>query len=282
VIFSAAADVPEFQRQVATPNVLKFTTALIPLAEKHVDTELKVSTHFIIHAFIDVAQILALSTLALIIPLYPTLHRASHSALSALCLGFLNGNPFKPPNVALTRTASRLYMVLHFTGGKVGAANLWRKSVDDTLAFGWTSFLSVRSTFLVDGTYLHPAISQFCCSELNFRTGAAATSCHRRTPRLYSSECRQAEVLCSRPLRPVGVQPLSLLRSSESSLYLKNHYTSASASTIGAFDQIRHGASQLYNRRQGKLEKTFSFRHHLSNSRSTDISIPECVPWKRP
>ncbi|KAJ7368529.1 rRNA processing/ribosome biogenesis-domain-containing protein [Mycena albidolilacea] len=136
VIFSAAADVPEFQRQVATPNVLKFTTALISLAEKHVDTELK---------------ILALSTLALIIPLYPTLHRASHSALSALCLGFLNGNPFKPPNVALTRTASRLYMVLHFTGGKVGAANLWRKSVDDTLAFGWTSFLSVRSTFLVEG-----------------------------------------------------------------------------------------------------------------------------------
>ncbi|KAJ7904735.1 hypothetical protein B0H14DRAFT_3421490 [Mycena olivaceomarginata] len=42
-------------------------------------------------------------------------------------------------------------MVLHFTGGKVGAANLWRKSVDDTLAFGWTSFLSVRSTFLVEG-----------------------------------------------------------------------------------------------------------------------------------
>jgi hypothetical protein len=43
VIFSAATDVPEFQRQVATPNVSKFTAALIPLAEKHIDTELKVS-----------------------------------------------------------------------------------------------------------------------------------------------------------------------------------------------------------------------------------------------
>ncbi|KAJ7240352.1 rRNA processing/ribosome biogenesis-domain-containing protein [Mycena haematopus] len=141
VIFSAATDVPEFQRQVATPNISKFTAALIPLAEKHVDTELK---------------ILILSTLALIIPLYPTLHRSSHSALSALSLSFLNGNPFKPPSLPLTRTASRLYAVLHFTGGKVGAANLWRKSVDDTLAFGWTSFLSVRSTFLVEGRVPQP------------------------------------------------------------------------------------------------------------------------------
>ncbi|KAJ6515674.1 rRNA processing/ribosome biogenesis-domain-containing protein [Mycena sanguinolenta] len=135
LIFSAATDVPEFQRQVSTPNVSKFTAALIPLAEKHVDTELKV---------------LVLSTLALIIPLYPTLHRSSHAALSTLSLSFLNGNPFKLPSLLLTRTASRLYVVLHFTGGKVGAANLWRKSVDDTLAFGWTSFLSVRSTFLVE------------------------------------------------------------------------------------------------------------------------------------
>ncbi|KAJ7781030.1 rRNA processing/ribosome biogenesis-domain-containing protein [Mycena metata] len=136
VIFSAATDVPEFQRQVATPNVSKFTAALIPLAEKHADNELK---------------ILILSTLALIIPLYPTLHRTSHSALSALSLSFLNGNPFKPPNTQLSSTASRLYAVLHFTGGKVGAANLWRKAVDDTLTFGWTSFSALRSTFFVEG-----------------------------------------------------------------------------------------------------------------------------------
>ncbi|KAJ7178937.1 rRNA processing/ribosome biogenesis-domain-containing protein [Mycena filopes] len=136
LIFSAATDVPEFQRQVATPNVSKFTAALIPLAEKHTDKELK---------------ILILSTLALIIPLYPTLHRTSHSALSTLSLSFLNGNPFKPPNAQLSSTASRLYAVLHYTGGKVGAANLWRKSVDDTLAFGWTSFSALRSTFFVEG-----------------------------------------------------------------------------------------------------------------------------------
>ncbi|KAJ7490368.1 rRNA processing/ribosome biogenesis-domain-containing protein [Mycena galericulata] len=136
VIFTAATDVPEFQRQVATPNVAKFTAALIPLADKSIDVELKT---------------LILSTLSLIIPLYPTLHRTSHSALSALCLGYLNGNPFKPPNKALTSAASRLYAILHFTGGKVGAASLWRKAVDETLAFGWTSFLCVRSTFLIKG-----------------------------------------------------------------------------------------------------------------------------------
>ncbi|KAJ6598852.1 rRNA processing/ribosome biogenesis-domain-containing protein [Mycena vulgaris] len=136
VLFTAATDVPEFQRQVATPNVAKFTAALIQLGEKHADVEFKTSI---------------LSTLALIIPLYPTLHKASHSALSTLCLGLLNGSPFKPPNAALRSAASRLYAILHFTGGKVGAANLWRKAVDETLAFGWTSFLSLRSTFLVDG-----------------------------------------------------------------------------------------------------------------------------------
>ncbi|KAJ6628867.1 rRNA processing/ribosome biogenesis-domain-containing protein [Mycena sp. CBHHK59/15] len=136
VIFSVATDVPEFQRQVATPNVSKLTVALMPLAEKHIDVELKT---------------LILTTLTALIPLYPTLHKASHTALSALSLSFLSGNPYKPPNASLTSAASRLYAVLHFTGGKVGAANLWRKSIDETLAFGWKSFLSLRSTFPVDG-----------------------------------------------------------------------------------------------------------------------------------
>ncbi|KAF7288291.1 RIX1 domain-containing protein [Mycena chlorophos] len=136
VIFSAATEMNEFQRQVATPNVLKFTTALMPLAESHPDVDLKV---------------LILSTLTRLIPLYPTLHRASQNALSSLCFTFLNGNPFKPPNHKLTTAASQLYAVLHLTGGKVGAANLWRKSVDDALAFAWSSFSSLRTTFLVDG-----------------------------------------------------------------------------------------------------------------------------------
>lgn len=50
-----------------------------------------------------------------------------------------------PPS--LLESASRLYGVLHHTGGKVGAANNWRKSLDDTLAFGWGAFLGLRTTF---------------------------------------------------------------------------------------------------------------------------------------
>ena len=42
-IFTTALDITEFQRQVSTPNVLKFTTAIIALAENHGDTDLKVN-----------------------------------------------------------------------------------------------------------------------------------------------------------------------------------------------------------------------------------------------
>ncbi|KAF7332113.1 RIX1 domain-containing protein [Mycena kentingensis (nom. inval.)] len=136
VIFTTATEMPEFQRQVATPNVAKFTVALISLVETCLDEELK---------------ILLLSTLTRIIPIYPTLHRPHQPALTALCFVYLNGNACKPPNAKLTTAASQLYAVLHLTGGKVGAANLWRKAVDDALDFGWTALSSIRTTFLADG-----------------------------------------------------------------------------------------------------------------------------------
>lgn len=41
-ILTAATDVPEFQRQVATPNVPKFTAALVNLAESRPEQEFKV------------------------------------------------------------------------------------------------------------------------------------------------------------------------------------------------------------------------------------------------
>lgn len=36
-------DIPEYQRQVCTPNVPKFSTAIVTLGEKTSDLELKVS-----------------------------------------------------------------------------------------------------------------------------------------------------------------------------------------------------------------------------------------------
>ncbi|TFK43691.1 rRNA processing/ribosome biogenesis-domain-containing protein [Crucibulum laeve] len=131
-IFSSAIEVSEFQRQVSTPNVPKFSSALISLAEKYSDLELKVA---------------CLETLTKLIPLYPTTNRSSHSALSALCLRFLNGSAPAPTDGRLLKAASSLYATLHLTGGKVGAANIWRKSLDETLSFAWGAFLSVRTTF---------------------------------------------------------------------------------------------------------------------------------------
>ncbi|KAH0587795.1 hypothetical protein J132_06140 [Termitomyces sp. J132] len=135
IIFSAGVGTPEYQRQVATPNISKFTAAIIAIAEKNRDKELRA---------------LILTTLARLVPLYPTLYRPSYTALSTLVLRFLNGSAPNPTSDSLLRSASRLYTVLHFTGGKIGAANLWRKSLDETLVFGWNAFLALRTTFPSD------------------------------------------------------------------------------------------------------------------------------------
>ena len=93
-----------------------------------------------------------LTTLARLVPLFPTLHRASHPALATLSLKFLNGSAPHPTSRALLEAATRLYTNLHFTGGKVGAPNLWRRTVDETLASAWTTFFALRTTFQNEGT----------------------------------------------------------------------------------------------------------------------------------
>ena len=44
--------------------------------------------------------------------------------------------------------ACDLHVVLHFTGGKVGAAPLWRKSLDTALANAWSTLKVLRTTFV--------------------------------------------------------------------------------------------------------------------------------------
>jgi hypothetical protein len=101
-----------------------------------------------------ICQLLSLSVLARLIPLYPNSHRAQQAALQSLCLiKFLNGSTPRPTDIALLEAASRLYSILHFTGGKVGAANLWRTSVDKTLAFCRDAFLTLRTTFPTDSEF---------------------------------------------------------------------------------------------------------------------------------
>ncbi|KAJ3551411.1 hypothetical protein NM688_g4721 [Phlebia brevispora] len=139
-VFTTAMGIPEFQRQVSTPSVPKYTAALLSLIEKREEEDIKV---------------LAMEALAHLVPLYPTLHRTLLPSMSSMSLRFLNGSAPKPMSPELSQAASKVYAVLHHTGGKVGAANQWRKSLDDTLAFAWGAFLGLRTTFKNTG-YEHP------------------------------------------------------------------------------------------------------------------------------
>ncbi|KAL4265026.1 Pre-rRNA-processing protein RIX1 [Pleurotus pulmonarius] len=130
-IFMVCADVPEFQRQISTPNVAKFTSSLINLAEKSTSTELKN---------------LCFDTLTNLTLQYPNLNRPSHAAMSSLTLKFLSGSFPAPIDQELMVASSRLFSVLHHTGGKVASATLWRSAVDSTLSFSWSSFTALRTT----------------------------------------------------------------------------------------------------------------------------------------
>ncbi|KAJ3935036.1 MAG: rRNA processing/ribosome biogenesis-domain-containing protein [Lentinula lateritia] len=132
MVFRNATDTPEFQRQVSTPNVSKFTTALIVFLENDSDLELKK---------------LVLKTLARLIPLYPNIHRASHATLVSIVSRIFFQSAPNHISQQLVEPACLLYSVLHYTGGKVGAANLWRKSLDDSISSAWTAFICVRTTF---------------------------------------------------------------------------------------------------------------------------------------
>ncbi|KAJ3813902.1 rRNA processing/ribosome biogenesis-domain-containing protein [Lentinula aff. lateritia] len=132
MVFRNATDTPEFQRQVSTPNVSKFTTALIVFLEKDSDLELKK---------------VVLKTLARLIPLYPNIHRAFHASLLSIVSRIFSQSAPNHISQQLVEPACLLYSVLHYTGGKVGAANLWRKSLDDSISSAWTAFIGVRTTF---------------------------------------------------------------------------------------------------------------------------------------
>ncbi|KDQ19056.1 hypothetical protein BOTBODRAFT_126918 [Botryobasidium botryosum FD-172 SS1] len=117
-IFSSATDMPEFQRQVSIPNIPKFSLSLVSLAERDCDEQLK---------------ILSLHTISSMLALYPTLHRALQPSLHKLAMQHLNGSFPSPTPPAIVCAAVNLHASLHFTGGKVGGATVWRKSVNEAI-----------------------------------------------------------------------------------------------------------------------------------------------------
>ncbi|KAF5390544.1 hypothetical protein D9757_002613 [Collybiopsis confluens] len=128
-VFTNATDIPEFQRQVSTPNVPKFIAALLTFLERDSELELKK---------------VSLMTLTRLVPLYPNIHRTSYPALFAI----ISRTLAQPVHLdrELVKFTSQLHATLHLTAGKVGAANMWRKSLDESIAFAWTAFTGVRST----------------------------------------------------------------------------------------------------------------------------------------
>ena len=136
-IFLTTTNLPEFQRTVVAPNVAKYSAALISILDKAPDNELRV---------------LCLDTLTQIVPLYPTLHRQLANKLSSTSLNLLNGSPVGT-SASVVSSASKLHACLHTTGGKVGSAGLWRKSVDDTISFCFTAAAALRTTSRSEGSY---------------------------------------------------------------------------------------------------------------------------------
>jgi hypothetical protein len=92
-------------------------------------------------------QALAMDTLRDMVILYPSLNRVSSSSITSICHQILNGSAPQRTNKSLLHNAASLYAVLHHTGGKVGAANLWKKSVEETLQCLWAASMGLRTTF---------------------------------------------------------------------------------------------------------------------------------------
>ncbi|KAI0307217.1 hypothetical protein B0F90DRAFT_1814005 [Multifurca ochricompacta] len=167
-----AVDIPEFQRQIASPNVPKFGLALILAAEDPPSRDFK---------------LLAIDTLSTMVPLYPAHFKALHGRLSALCLRQINGLARRTMDGSLTQAISRLYSILPVTGGKVGTPGLWRKSVDEVLAIGWASLHAVKSTIHHDGL-------------IGFLTPKLCTEKHPANIRPRQSQPQQEDLAVSVPL----------------------------------------------------------------------------------
>jgi hypothetical protein len=92
-------------------------------------------------------KILCLETLSQLVLLFPSSHKQLHASFSTLTLKYLNGSSPAPSSMRLVAAASKLYAILPCTGGKVGASNLWRKSVDETLEFTQAALSWLKADF---------------------------------------------------------------------------------------------------------------------------------------
>ncbi|KAF9247388.1 rRNA processing/ribosome biogenesis-domain-containing protein [Melanogaster broomeanus] len=140
LVLGVAVNHPEFQRQVASPAVPKVSSALLTIAEKHSDLNIKT---------------LAIQSLGQLVPIYPSLHKALSQRLFALCNHIFSGSAPQVTDGPLVDATASLYSALHFLGGKVGGANLWRNSLDAVLLSSWTAWLALRTTYPASAAQFH-------------------------------------------------------------------------------------------------------------------------------
>lgn len=102
-------------------------------------------------------QALSIQTLAQLVPLYPSLHKALSQRLFVLCNQIFSGSVHHATDNLLDATVN-LYSVLHFLGGKVAGTNLWRNCLEEILQFSWSAWLALRTTFPTSAQLSHKAI----------------------------------------------------------------------------------------------------------------------------
>jgi hypothetical protein len=139
---------PEFQRQLATPNVSKFTQSLVQLIKIESGEEQNVSCiSFLVAQLLNTDhQVLYLNILTRLVPLYPTLHRALNASLTALCMRLLEESASGKSYGSIAEAAANLYAVLPCTGGKAGAVLLWRSALEENMTFTMNAIGNLRTT----------------------------------------------------------------------------------------------------------------------------------------
>ena len=96
---------------------------------------------------------LLLNSITSLVSAFPNLHRPLYQPLQNLALEFMDAHARSavPPPNGIVWHAAELLALLPNTSGKVKSAELWRKSVDDSLAVCWIAFRSIRTTYTIRG-----------------------------------------------------------------------------------------------------------------------------------
>ncbi|TFL00553.1 rRNA processing/ribosome biogenesis-domain-containing protein [Pterulicium gracile] len=131
-LFTSSVDKPEYQRQVCTPNVTKYSAALLALTTRNEEQSF---------------QVLIMDAMRRLLKTYPTLLKPSYQSISALTLKHLNGGSPTPVHPSLLDSASKLFASLHYTGGKAGSSSLWKTNIEETVRLARTALAEIRTTF---------------------------------------------------------------------------------------------------------------------------------------